>query len=862
MCRASGRGRRLTQGADMLLDFHATFNLHRDVIPWIVTQGAPDSLAKCSRTLRIVNVERNCNVLYTWKGTENVTKIGLYDSVTKQNEMLYSIDSEVNVISCSVNTEKTLLALSYCNSSCEAPSRVLSPVPKYLALLIEIRPVNNLKVLKAVDIGVRVQFLYPGDDKHSSSESHLLLFSEEKYIEKFHIDTDKNEDKKVVIKNPGQILKERIAEDFVWAQWDMSGQRLFYIIPKRSSSVLHCVQFYPDENFKYVLEVALEICLADEGVSLVNLGYDPPEERGRGRVTASNLQVFTNFTGGLCLFYYQPPKEAQDITYTVAFLHKGCSKTFKIETPMKDTSNCKLKRLSFINLGSYVVVYLPDHFFHLINTKYPDLMCYHLFLSDEDSRISGMCSDCPMQSLLNSCVLESCTGIIFSVNISQEKLLKFLAESQQDCERLAMLHCFLLHLSLQPQQEIEIIEWICENLSTCQTFDPIQEFIVASLHRYLSSETTYLDKLLAYTSVPCWDIGIHGVSCTTDITDMPVTKINTFKGFWEKFHIELEYMKHSQQQFLYNTHMQRRDWCKLLSQLDTGEKRNAVYRRNVLENAKKVLLNMNMTKCGRTVPLIQEEDYLQKDLMGLMMVKLRDHLSQHLHHVGKNKIEKIVLDFFSKQLDLVCLMLEVVWRKRMLDSSVLSFDASGNPSEYFAFHVMCRISEATSQMCMPLPPGFQTLHLVLALRCLPFANLLHYIDSGALPLTEAFVVKLLKELDDGEENEKLKYSIIIRLPENISEKVHRLWDHAISNNFIAMKYVRKLLFRLNNKEVTRQSLTECSPLCINFLPLNYLIMMLSDVEDRALNPFEEDNIDAAFLEEIALKRTSVLLGLH
>ncbi|CAI9532781.1 unnamed protein product [Staurois parvus] len=256
----------------------------------------------------------------------------------------------------------------------------------------------------------------------------------------------------------------------------MSGQRLFYIIPKHSSSVLHCVQFYPDESFKYVLEVALEISLAG-GVSLVNIGYDPPEERGKGRVNASNLQVFTNQTGGLCLFYYQPPKESQDITYTVTFLHKGCSKTFKIAERIKDTSNCKLKRLSFINLGTYVAVYLPDHFFHLINTKYPDLMCYHLFLSDEGSRISGICSDCPIQSLISSSVLDSCTGIIFSVTIGQEKLLKFLSESRQDCERLAVLHCFLLHLSLQPQRETQIIEWICENLSTCQTLDPIQEFI-------------------------------------------------------------------------------------------------------------------------------------------------------------------------------------------------------------------------------------------------------------------------------------------------------------------------------------------------------------------------------------------------
>ncbi|XP_068132316.1 gamma-secretase-activating protein isoform X2 [Hyperolius riggenbachi] len=769
--------------------------------------------------------------------------------------MLYSFDGEVNVISCSVNTEKTLLALSYCNLSHETHSRVFSPVSKYLALLVEIKPINNVKVLKAVDSSVRVQFLYPGEDAHPSSDSHLLLASEEKYIEQFHVNTE-NEDTNVVI-NYEHVHKERIAEDFVWVQWDISGQRLFYIVPKRSSCVLHCIQFYPNENYKYVLEVPLEISLASKEVSLLNFGYDPPEERGKVRPSTAALQVFTNQRGGLYLFYCPPLKVSQEVTYTVAFLHKGCSKTFKIATALRDAA--KIKKLSFINLDDYVAVHLPDHFFHLINTRYPDLMCYHLLLSDKNSRIHGRCNDCPMQSVVNSCVLESCTGMILSVGISQGKLLDLLVESRLDCERLAALHCFLLHLNLQPQEQKQVVEWICENLSSCQTFDPVQEFIIASLHRSVGMETTYLDKLLPYTSVPFWNMAIQGVSCTTDLIDMPIMKIGTFKGFWEKFQSELEYMKHAQQRF---TYMQRRDWYDLLSELDTKEKRSSVYQRNILENAKKVLINVDTRRCERIVPLIQEDDYLQKDLLGLMMVKLKDHLSQHLHHVGRNKIDKIVLDFFSKQLDLICQILEVVWRKYRIDSGVLHLNVSGTSSEYFAFHVMCRVSEAASKMCMPLPPGFQTLHLVLGVRCLPLENLLHYIDSGALLLTEAFIVKLLKELDDSEKNEKLKYSIIIRLPENISEKVHHLWDHAISNNFIAMKYMRKLLFRLHSKEISWQSLTDRSPLYIHFLPLNYLIMMLSTVEDRALNPFEEDNIDAAFLEEIALKRTSVLLGLQ
>ncbi|KAG8577135.1 hypothetical protein GDO81_010073, partial [Engystomops pustulosus] len=244
----------------------------------------------------------------------------------------------------------------------------------------------------------------------------------------------------------------------------------------RAGCVLHCLQFYPDGKFMFVFEIPLEIPIAGQGVSLLNLGYDPPEERGWERIVSQKLQVFTHKTGGVCLFYYQPSKILQEFTYMVAFLHKGCTKTFKGRTTITDPKN--LKKVSFINIDSYVAVYLPDQFLHLINTRHPELMCYHLFLAAENSRISGMCCDCPLQTVLKTHVIEYCTGILFSVSINQTQLLKFLTESRQDYERLSVLHCFLLHLDLQQQKETELIEWICENMSTCLTFDPIQEFII------------------------------------------------------------------------------------------------------------------------------------------------------------------------------------------------------------------------------------------------------------------------------------------------------------------------------------------------------------------------------------------------
>ncbi|KAG8439969.1 hypothetical protein GDO86_005947 [Hymenochirus boettgeri] len=843
----------------MVLEFRATFHLHRDVMPWILTRATNDNEERRSRTVRILNVERNRRVLFTWKEVESATtNIGLYDPDLQHNELLYSFDKDVHIISCSVNYEKSLLALSYFNSIEESQYDPLKPVSKYLVLLIEIQPVNNTLVLKAVDCGIRVQFLYPSEER-PFPESHLLLVSEEKYVEQFHVILAV-EDNRVVIKNSGQLPRDRIAEDFVWLQWDMLGQRLFYIIPKHSCSVLHCVQFYHEDNFKIIFEVSLEITFPEQNVSFVNLGCDHSKLKAE-RSTSLNLQVLTNKGGGLCLFYLYPFKDTKEVNYLVAFLHRGCTKTFKVATSINDEK--QFKNVSLVNLDSYVAVCLPNHFLHLINTKYPDMMCYNMFLSNADARMSGMCFDFPVQSLFRASVIDFCKGILFSVNINIKFLLKFLWTCKRDHERLAVLHCFILHLDEFSQCQTQIIEWICENFSVCHIFDPIQEFIIAFLHRKLGLETMNVEKLLPYSSLPFWNQVIDGVLCSTEITDMPILKIGIFKGFWEKFHSNLEYMKHTLQQFHPSNHVHRRDWCKLIADMDIQEKRNIVYQRNILENAKKVILNMEIWRSDhRMVPLYQEEEYLQKDLMGLMMVKLRDHLSQHLFHVGKNKIDKIVLDYVSKQLDIICLILEVVWQKYELKPCSFSLNERGSSSDYFAFHVMCRISDAACKMGMPLPPGFQTLQLVLGVRCLPLGNVLHYIDAGILQMTETFAVKLLQELDDSQVNEKLKSSIIIRLPETICQNVPHLWDNIISNNCIAMKYVKLLLQKLKKRESTRQTMRNQSSMYIDFLPLNYLIQMLSEEEDKALNPFEDDNIDAAFLEEVALKQTIVLLGLH
>uniref|UniRef100_A0A672QZ55 Gamma-secretase-activating protein C-terminal domain-containing protein n=1 Tax=Sinocyclocheilus grahami TaxID=75366 RepID=A0A672QZ55_SINGR len=168
---------------------------------------------------------------------------------------------------------------------------------------------------------------------------------------------------------------------------------------------------------------------------------------------------------------------------------------------------------------------------------------------------------------------------------------------------------------------------------------------------------------------------------------------------------------------------------------------------------------------------------------------------------------------------------------------------------------MFRILEATKGLCLPLPPGYSTLLSVLGSRCLPQHTFLQYVDHGLLQLTEPFVSRLMTDLDNSDANEQLKFSILKRLPEHMEQKVSQQWDHPITSACISREYVRTLL------EKNLENTVSMSCFYPDFLPLNYLAKILSNREEQAQNPFEEqENVDVWFVEEMALKQTQIKLG--
>ncbi|XP_062300004.1 gamma-secretase-activating protein isoform X1 [Scomber scombrus] len=866
-----------------MLKLKPKFDLHRDVECDILRKEASVCRVKeysGAVDIRILNIEKDGGVLYSWKGATGTTRIGKFDWNTKQNKLLYTFDEQVCVSSCSLNKEETLLAVSLVqNTRGEARLR---PISKCLTLLIEIYPINNTKVLKAVDCRVKVQFLHSEPDRRSVLESHLLLLTEDGYVDLYHVLLTRQEGYRVVMANPERLSKtvERIVEDFCWVQWDGHTQRLYYLTHK-DKFLLRCVQFYPNRNCETMLELPLELPANPfRTVKFVNLGFDHYHTESRDKELV-RMEVFTNRIGSMCVCCSQPLNDKQELIYNVVLVHKDCSKTFRVtldgdESPQKDTNLHPL----FIPIGYYIVVYLQGYFLHCINTRQQEMLCHSLFLSGYDADL-GLQYDSANITVLHAeeesstALLDLASGKIHTAELSPAYLLRILRSdtpsrypsSKADPQRLAALHCLLVYMGNDPNLELKIIEWLCDNVNPFESFDQIQEFILASLYRISYKKVLSMDKVLPYSSVfnkkevPECLLEVPGVWCTTEMHTESVfkDKARSLQGFWSELQWNMDRTKYLEAvpNPRYRTSHIQADWVKLKS-----ERRPSSHMNHLEENTKKVL-SMVDTWCldKKLVPLFQEEDRQQRELIGLTVDKLREHLNRHLPRLGKKKIDSLVINYVAKLLELIRHMLESVWLKYKLGPCVLCLTQQGSPAQWSVFHFMFRILEATRGLCLPLPPGYHTLLAVFAVRCLPHHTFLQYIDHGILQLTETIVSRLMTDLDNSDANEKLKFSILKRLPQPMEQRIYHMWDHPVSSASISRDYVKSLLEKHNKNKGFAFTSRDKPGFRPEFLPLTYLAKVLSDIEEQALNPFEEqENVDARFVEETALKQTLILLG--
>ncbi|KAL8219274.1 UNVERIFIED_CONTAM: hypothetical protein K2H54_018086 [Gekko kuhli] len=92
-------------------------------------------------------------------------------------------------------------------------------------------------------------------------------------------------------------------------------------------------------------------------------------------------------------------------------------------------------------------------------------------------------------------------------------------------------------------------------------------------------------------------------------------------------------------------------------------------------------------------------------------------------------------------------------------------------------------------------------------------------------------------------------------------KIGQLPNHPVGSTTVVRNYVKLLFEKLRNKW-PNMLLVDRSSAQIEFLPLKYLITILTEVDHQGqVASVERGTVNVRLVEEVALKHTTMLLGL-
>ncbi|PIK39580.1 putative gamma-secretase-activating protein-like [Apostichopus japonicus] len=201
--------------------------------------------------LRVVGQEQNHELLLVWDDflpfsspKKMVTFIGSYHPSSKQFMKLFTFESTVNIVNCSLSPDRCIVA--YTTRTTKDKENDV-----YSAYLAEIH--NRVRTCIYSlnfhhDSLIKVQFLWPlkncpeGDS--IAKESRLLVLLHNQSVGIYTINLRRTGIGMVLHNLP---VAEQVSGSFIWAQWDKQDQRLYLLVPRTKSGkakkIFRCLEF-------------------------------------------------------------------------------------------------------------------------------------------------------------------------------------------------------------------------------------------------------------------------------------------------------------------------------------------------------------------------------------------------------------------------------------------------------------------------------------------------------------------------------------------------------------------------------------------------------------------------------------------
>ncbi|PIK60074.1 putative gamma-secretase-activating protein-like [Apostichopus japonicus] len=311
--------------------FTRFFNLRDHVVSEIVDESSSSSgldtgyLNGQNINLRVVGQEQNHELLLVWDDflpfsspKKMVTFIGSYHPSSKQFKKLFTFESTVNIVNCSLSPDRCIVA--YTTRTTRDKENDI-----YSAYLAEIH--NRVRTCIYSlnfhhDSLIKVQFLWPlkncpeGDP--IAKESRLLVLLHNQSVGIYTINLRRTGIGMVLHNLP---VAEQVSGSFIWAQWDKQDQRLYLLVPRTKSGkakkIFRCLEFGQGGTVPAtpVIEMELPFPIKDHHFER-NLYHNSLSQ------TVSedwlNMQVITQSQGIFCICYQHVPQRPRRLTKTVS----------------------------------------------------------------------------------------------------------------------------------------------------------------------------------------------------------------------------------------------------------------------------------------------------------------------------------------------------------------------------------------------------------------------------------------------------------------------------------------------------------------------------------------------------------------
>ncbi|GAB1609114.1 Hypothetical predicted protein, partial [Argonauta hians] len=179
-------------------------------------------------------------------------------------------------------------------------------------------------------------------------------------------------------------------------------------------------------------------------------------------------------------------------------------------------------------------------------------------------------------------------------------------------------------------------------------------------------------------------------------------------------------------------------------------------------------------------------------LMALTKESFTEFLIKFLKSEPQVKLENIAKEYVASQLCQARQLCQFCWSVSKPQEKGALYQCCTR-EEYGLFQMYERVSMSLKEQAFPITEGFSTYFTTLAFRCLNLSQFLHYVDCGAVILTDKFVKQIVNDLNDDKVYSSLKYQIITRLPEKSALQLCQDWKHPYSTTFFTRNSIPDIL---------------------------------------------------------------------